>query len=399
MSSSAPSGLAVLRFAAEHPRRVPTGRPGCSGSHEVRPDPPKSRCDAQPRGLLVLTSSAVKARARELGFDLCGIAPATGMAELARIHAWIGRGHAGEMRYLERSAEVRADITRFLPGARSVIVTATNYFTGSDPTPAPSATVARYARGQDYHLVLAERLEALLAWMRAHTELPFEAAVFVDKHWVQERVVAAYAGLGWIGKHSLLINSDIGSWVLLAGVATTLPLTPDELVADQCGACTLCMDACPTGAIVEPREVDARRCISYLTIEKAGALTDHEKTAVAGHVFGCDVCQEVCPWNLAPSATPDPAWQPRGTREAPAVAELWRRPDDRLHDFVAGSALTHAPMAQLRRNLALAIGASGDPASVAALESPGGGVKNAAFSADAVAVQDAVRWALERPAS
>ncbi len=346
----------------------------------------------------MLTSSAIKSRAREIGFDLCGIAPATGMPELTRIHDWIGRGHAGEMRYLERSAEVRADVTKFLPGARSVVMTATNYFTGPDPTPAPSASVARYARGHDYHLVLAERLEALAAWMHASTEQPFDAAVFVDKHWVQERVVAAYAGLGWIGKHSLLINPDLGSWVLLSGIATTLPLAPDELVADQCGACTLCMDACPTGAIVSEREVDARTCISYLTIEKDGVLTNAEKAAVAGHVFGCDVCQEVCPWNLAPAVSLDPLWQPRATREAPDPAALWQRPDDRLHDFVTGSALTHASMAQLRRNLALAIGAVGDPASGAVLTAPGGGVKNAAFSADAAAVQDAVRWAMKRPA-
>jgi len=344
----------------------------------------------------VLTSSAVKAQARSLGFDLCGIAPATGMPELTRIHDWIARGHHGDMRYLERSARVRADVTTFLPGARSVVMTATNYFTGPDPTPAPAASVARYARGQDYHVVLEARLEALLAWLRSCTEQPFDAAVFVDKHWVQERVVAAYAGLGWIGKHSLLINPDLGSWVLLAGIATTLPLTPDAVITDQCGTCTLCIDACPTGAIVSEREVDARTCISYLTIEKVGVLDDVEKAAVAGHIFGCDVCQDVCPWNLAPALSLDPAWQPRGTREAPDPAALWQRPDDRLHDFVAGSALTHASMAQLRRNLALALGALGDATSIAALEHPGGGVKNAAFSADTAAVQDAVEWAGQR---
>ena len=245
----------------------------------------------------MLTSAAVKVHARRLGFDLCGVAPATGMPELARIHDWVARGFHGEMRYLERSADVRADVTRFLPGARSVVMTATNYFTGADPTPGPVPSVARYARGEDYHLVLQERLDALLAWMQEATDRPFDAAVFVDKHWVQERVVAAYAGLGWIGKHSLLINQDLGSWVLLAGGATTLPLTPDALVADQCGACTLCIDACPTGAIVGEREVDARRCISYLTIEKDGVFDPREKAAVAGHLFGCDVCQEVCPWN------------------------------------------------------------------------------------------------------
>jgi epoxyqueuosine reductase len=341
----------------------------------------------------MLTPSVIKAQAKTLGFDACGIAPATGMPELARIHDWVARGQHGEMRYLERSADVRADVTRFLPGARSVVMTATNYYTGRDVAPPGDASVARYARGQDYHLVLQERLDALLAWMRTTVEAPFAAAVFVDKHWVQERVIAAYAGLGWIGKHSLVINADLGSWLLLSGIATTLPLTPDALVADQCGACTLCLDACPTGAIVEARQVDARKCISYLTIELDGAVPDPLKPSVAGHLFGCDVCQDVCPWNLAPATTVDPAWQPRAGRDAPDPVELWRRPDDRLHDFVAGSALTHAPMTQLRRNLALALGTSTRPEAAAALDEPGGGVKNAAFSAESVAVRDAVAWA------
>lgn len=341
----------------------------------------------------MLTSTAVKAQARRLGFDLCGIAPATGMAELSRIHDWVARGQHGEMTYLAKSAGVRADLERFLPGARSVIVTATNYYTGPDPTPAPPASVARYARGEDYHVVLQGRLDALLAWMQQATDRPFEAAPFVDKHWVQERVVAAYAGLGWIGKHSLLLNRDLGSWLLLAGLVTTLPLAPDALESDQCGACTLCLDACPTGAIVAEREVDARRCISYLTIEKGGVLTDAEKAAVGTHLFGCDVCQEVCPYNLAPAASRDGAWQPRGTRDTPDPAALWQRPDDRLHDFVEGSALTHAPLAQIRRNLAVALGATATAEAREALERPGGGVKNAAFSADGPAVRDAVRWA------
>ncbi|MGD9904393.1 MAG: tRNA epoxyqueuosine(34) reductase QueG [Vicinamibacterales bacterium] len=341
----------------------------------------------------MLTATAIKAQARTLGFDLCGIAPATGLPELARIHDWIAAGRHGEMRYLERSAEVRADVTRFLPGARSVVVTATNYYTGPDPTPPPPAHVARYARGEDYHRVLPQRLEALLDWMRAAAPAPFEAALFVDKHWVQERVFAAYAGLGWIGKHSLLINADLGSWLLLAGLATTLPLPVDHLVADQCGGCTLCLDACPTGAIVEPREVDARRCISYQTIEQGRAVPDPLKPVVAGHLFGCDICQAVCPWNLAPPPSADPAWQPRAGRGAPDPVELWQRPDDRLHEFAAGSALTHAPLAQLRRNLALAIGAAGDATAADVLDRPGAGLANAAFSADAPAVRDAVAWA------
>ena len=343
----------------------------------------------------MLTSAAVKAQALTLGFDVCGIAPATGLPELAHLHDWIARGHAGEMSYLARTADTRADIQRFLPGARSVVVTGTNYWTGPAPPArglAP-ARVARYAHGDDYHVLLTARLEALLAWMRQQTAEPFEAAPFVDKHWVQERVFAAHAGLGWIGKHSLVINRDLGSWLLLAGVATTVPLEPDGLVDDQCGTCTLCLDACPTGAIVAPRDVDARACLSYLTIELDGPVPEAAKAQVGDHLYGCDVCQEVCPWNLAPAVTDDPAWQPRAGRDAPDAAELWQRPDDTLHRFVAGSAMTHAPMAQLRRNLALVIGNAPDPDARDVLPRPGGGVKNAAPSAGAASVLDAVAWA------
>jgi epoxyqueuosine reductase len=346
----------------------------------------------------VLTPSAIKTQARSLGFDVCGIAPATALPELARLHDWLARGHAGEMSYLARSADTRADIQRFLPGARSVIVTGTNYWTGPTGRAAgvAPARVARYAQGEDYHRVLATRLDALLAWMQQHTTEPFEAAPFVDKHWVQERIFAAYAGLGWIGKHSLVINRDLGSWLFLAGLATTLPLTPDALQDDQCGACTLCLDACPTGAIVAPRDVDARACLSYLTIELDGPVPDAAKALVADHLYGCDVCQDVCPWNLAPAVTTDPAWQARAGRDAADAAELWQRPDDALHTLVAESAMTHVPLAQLRRNLALVLGNAGAAAAVDVLPRPGGGVKNAAFSAAAASVTDAVAWAESR---
>jgi epoxyqueuosine reductase len=347
-----------------------------------------------------LTTEAVVAHARTLGFDLCGVAPAAGLPELARLHDWLARGHAGEMAYLHRSAHVRADIRQFLPTAQSVVVTATSYYVDPDgqvPASAEGPSVARYARGQDYHLVLQARLERLLAWMRDAAGAPFDAALFVDKHQVQERVFAYYAGLGYIGKHSLLIHRDHGSWVLLAGLATSLPLAPaSRLVEDLCGACTLCLDACPTGAIVAPREVDARRCLSYLTIELEGPVPDAQRAGVGQHLFGCDVCQDVCPWNLAPLRTTDPAWQPAGGREAPDPRELWRRPDDALHGFVAGSALMRTPLSRLRRNLATAIGNAGDPAALDDLDRPGGGVRNAAHSADAPVVRDAVAWARRR---
>ena len=229
--------------------------------------------------------------------------------------------------------------------------------------------------------------------MRQQTAEPFAAAPFVDKHWVQERVFAAHAGLGWIGKHSLVINRDLGSWLLLAGVATTVPLEPDALVDDQCGTCTLCLDACPTGAIVAPRDVDARACLSYLTIELDGPLPDAAKA-------GWSAITSTAATSVRTSArgtsrrrsAADPAWQPRAGRDAPDAAELWQRPDDALHQFVAGSAMTHAPLAQLRRNLALVIGNASAAAARDVLSRPGGGVKNAAPSAGAPIVRDAVAW-------
>ncbi|MDP1572552.1 MAG: tRNA epoxyqueuosine(34) reductase QueG [Vicinamibacterales bacterium] len=343
----------------------------------------------------MVTSEAVAAHARTLGFDRCGVAPATALPELDRIHDWLARGHAGEMRYLARSAGTRADIRRFLPSAQSVIVTATRYDAGRPPG-AGTPAIARYAQGRDYHLVLAERLQRLLDWMREEAGAPFEAAIFVDKHHVQERVFAAYAGLGFIGKHSLLIDPELGSWMLLGGLACALPLEPGTPIADQCGACTLCLDACPTGAIVEPREVDARRCLSYLTIELEGPIPEPLRPSVGPHLFGCDVCQEVCPFNFAPAPTTDPAWQPQAGRDHPDPVALWQRPDDGLHALVAGSAMTHTSLSRLRRNLAVAIGNTGDAEAIAALDRPGDGVRNAAHSAEAPVVRDAVRWAKSR---
>jgi epoxyqueuosine reductase len=353
----------------------------------------------------VLNSSDIKRRALEIGFDACGVAPATALPELSALAAWLDRGYAGDMVYLHKSAERRADVRGFLPGARAVVMTATLYNTDSSPSgraertaaPAPGAArVARYARGEDYHLVLAERLGSLLAWMRDRHPEPFEAAVFVDKHHVQERVYARHAGLGWIGKNTCVISAEVGSWILLAGLATSLPLEPDRPGFDQCGDCSLCLDACPTGALVEAHVLDATRCISYLTIELAGPVPDPLRAAVGNHVFGCDICQEVCPWNLAPPVTADAAWQPRAGRDATSAAELWQRSDQELHAFVRGSALLHASLSQLRRNLALVIGNSGDATLAGVLDRPGRGVANAAHSAFTPVVRDAVAWAKGR---
>jgi epoxyqueuosine reductase len=354
----------------------------------------------------MLRSSDVKARARELGFDLCGVAPAAALPELRSLHEWLARGYAGEMLYLHKSAETRSDVRHFLPSARSVIVTGTLYNTDGPAAareaalaarqrPADAVQVARYARGEDYHLVLAERLEALVTWMRDQDDETFDASIFVDKHHVQERVYARHAGLGWIGKNTCVINPGIGSWILLAGVATSLDLAPDGPAPDQCGDCTLCLEACPTGALVDARVLDATKCISYLTIELEGQVPVEQRAHVADHLFGCDICQEVCPWNLAPPTTTDPAWQPRARDGARAV-DLWQRTDQELHGLVRGSAMRHTSLARLRRNLALIIGNTGESSLAAALDRPGHGVRNAAHSAAAPVVQEAVAWARAR---
>jgi len=348
----------------------------------------------------VLSSAVVKEQARTLGFDVCGIAPAAALPELRHYDDWLARGFAGEMLYLHKSAQTRGDIRRFLPSARSVIVTGTLY--NSDvpagvggARAADAVRVARYARGDDYHLVLAERLERLVAGMREAADAPFEASIFVDKHHVQERSYAARAGLGWIGKNGCLIHPEQGSWLLLAGVATSLVLEPDAPRPDQCGSCTICLDACPTAAIVEPRVVDATRCIAYLTIELDGPVPPEQRPAVDQHLFGCDICQEVCPWNLAVPTTGDPAWQ-GAPRDGVRATELWQRSDQDLHAFVKGSAMTHTSLARLRRNLALIIGNAGDVSLAEVLDRPGHGVRNAAHSAEAPVARDAVAWAKAR---
>jgi epoxyqueuosine reductase len=385
----------------------------------------------------MLSADAVKQQALACGFDLCGIAPAAHFPELDFLAEWVARGYAGEMDYMEKSAAVRADIRNFLPTATSVIVMGTVYSTqqgsgigdrgsgigdrgsgigdrgsgigdqgsgigdqGSGGRDQGSGIkdaikVARYARGRDYHKVIEDRLLEFVKWMRANHQAPFDAAHFVDKHQVQERVFAHHAGIGWIGKNSCVINAELGSWMFLSGIATSLELATDAPALDQCGACTLCIDACPTGALVDARELDATRCISYLTIETEGAIPESQRALIGEHAWGCDICQDVCPWNLVAHVSPDPAW--RGPqRDGRSAATLWEHSDDELHAMIKGSAMTYVPLSRLRRNLAVIIGNSGDRSALSVLDRPGRGVRNAARSTQTPAVEDAVRWARAR---
>jgi epoxyqueuosine reductase len=315
----------------------------------------------------MVTAESIKRRAHDIGFDVCGIAPAAAFPELRRIPEWIARGYAGDMGYLPRTAARRQDVRGVLPSARSVIVTGTLYHTDRplsiENADESEALISRYAWGEDYHRVIGERLERLLAEMRAGHDEPFEAAAYVDTGPVHERLLAQHAGLGWIGKNGCLINPELGSWLFLSEILCSLPLAPDAPALEQCGTCSLCLEACPTGALVEPNVLDARRCLSYLTIELRREIPPEFHDAVGRHVYGCDICQDVCPWNQASPHSADPAWQPREGLDRPKLLELWRRTDEGLEDLIQGTAMTRARASGLRRNLAVALRARGRPAS------------------------------------
>jgi len=307
----------------------------------------------------MLSSSAIKSKARELGFDICGIAPAADHPELYFFGDWLARGYAGEMAYLARSADRRADVRRVLPTARTVIVTGTVYNVDrpystecADPG---RAHISRYAWGEDYHEVIERRLDALIVWMRETAREPFDALAYVDTGPVQERVYAAHAGIGWIGKNSCVINPGLGSWLFLAEVICSLALDTDVPAFDQCGACTLCLEACPTQALVAPGVLDSRRCISYLTIELRGPIPEPMRPHIGSHVYGCDICQEVCPWNATAPVSDDPAWQPRATWDQVNLRWLADKSDDELAVALRASAMRRAKTSGLRRNITVAL--------------------------------------------
>jgi epoxyqueuosine reductase len=262
-------------------------------------------------------------QAKSLGFELCGVVRAEKSPELEHTSEWLARGYAGEMKYLADSR--RADPQSVLPGIRSVIVCLLNYNTeyalSTDPAALgsdrePRGWISRYAWGEDYHDVLRDRLESLVDFLRERFAEPFEARAYVDTGPVQERVLAKYAGLGWLGKNTLLLNQTLGSFFFLGVILTTLDLEPtlgtNELPPpDLCGSCTRCLDACPTQAFVEPYVMDARKCISYLTIEVRDAIPEEFREPMGNHVFGCDICQDVCPWNRRAPISTISQFQPR----------------------------------------------------------------------------------------
>jgi epoxyqueuosine reductase len=256
----------------------------------------------------------VKARGREIGFSRVGIAPAGDLPELAGLSEWLERGYGGEMAYLRDPR--RRDVRHLMPAARSVICCALAYDTPHTrstelPRDPERGWLSRYAWGRDYHGIVREKLEALHAALAERAGPGFESRAYVDTGPVLERVYAKHAGLGWQGKNTCLLDSEMGSFFFLGVLLTNLELAPDSPLPDGCGSCTLCLEACPTGALVEPYLMDARRCISYLTIELRGAIPEEFREPMGRHVFGCDICQDVCPYNQRAWLTEVAAFRPQ----------------------------------------------------------------------------------------
>jgi epoxyqueuosine reductase len=239
----------------------------------------------------------IKAWARSLGFDLFGITSAQPSEYRDYFRQWLDTGRHGSMEYLAKRIDERVDPSTYLPGAKSVICVAMNYHTPlQEPTPSQTGKVARYALGEDYHEIIKPRLHRLADAIRKIAPNA-QTKCAVDTAPVMEKELAARAGVGWIGKNTCVINSEIGSWLFLGEIITTLDLPHDEPAIDRCGSCRRCIDACPTGAITEPYQLDARKCISYLTIEHRGEIDPSLKPQMENWLFGCDICQDVCPWN------------------------------------------------------------------------------------------------------
>jgi epoxyqueuosine reductase len=297
-------------------------------------------------------TEALKLEARRLGFTHAGVARAEALGEEgAHLTAWLQNGYDAGMKWMGRRAAERIDPEHVLPGVRSVVVVALNYYTAGSQPP-EGAKISRYAWGDDYHDVLGPRLASLSAWLTSASP-GSSSRWYADTGPVMEKAWAQRAGIGWLGKHATVITPTHGSWVFLGVVLTTAECEPDPPATDHCGTCTRCIDACPTDAIVEPYVVDARRCISYLTIEHRGPLPAEFEGELGGWIFGCDICQDVCPWNTRFSAeTPEPSFLPREGMVVPDTAALHALDDAEFSRRFQGSPLLRTGAAGLRRNIA-----------------------------------------------
>lgn len=310
----------------------------------------------------------IRARAGELGFGLVGFAPADPLEGAAFYARWVALGYAGKMGYLERNVEKRADPRQVLPGARSVVCVGMQYY--QEPVPkndALSGRIACYAQGEDYHGLIEGRLGQLLEFIRGEVGQAMVGRAYVDTGPVLERELARRAGLGWWGKNTCLIAKKAGSYFFLGELLLDLELEYDQPAIDHCGTCTRCLDACPTQAFPEPYVLDARRCISYLTIELKDAIPRPLRVGMGDWIFGCDICQEVCPWNRRAEPAQEPAFEARPGLENPSLPELLSLNQEEFAGRFRHSPLKRAKRRGLLRNAAVALGNAGDRRAVPVL--------------------------------
>ena len=334
----------------------------------------------------------LKSEAARLGFAACRIAPADaapGAGE--RLRAWLDAGHHGDMLWMEERAQQRGSPKALWPDVRSVVMLGMSYAPGRDPLALAAVPdrgrVSVYAQGKDYHDVVKKALKALARWLVERQAGSLK--VFVDTAPVMEKPLAQGAGLGWQGKHSNLVSRDHGSWLFLGAIYTEIALEPDGPERDHCGSCTACQAACPTDAFPAPYVVDARRCISYLTIEHKGPIPHDLRAGIGNRVYGCDDCLAVCPWNkFADKAAANRAFVGRAELAAPAIADLLDLDDAAFREIFAGSPIKRIGRNRMVRNAAIAAGNSGDARLVPRLEA-------LLDDADPV-VAEAARWAVER---
>lgn len=338
---------------------------------------------------------AVRQRARELGFDACRFTSAAPPASIPEFQQWLSGNNHGEMAWLERSAEKRANPQKVLPGAKSVIVLAISYATteaGTAAAPGPAhGVVARYARFADYHDALAGRLKELAEFVNRLGGADTRSLWYVDTGPLLERDFAQRAGLGFVGKHTNLISRQLGNWIFLAEILTTLELEPDAPEQNRCGKCARCIAACPTNAIVAPFELDARKCISYLTIELKGSIPVELRPAIGNRIFGCDDCLAVCPWNRFAREGETMKEHARADLRQPDLLEWLKLDDTGFKARFAGTPLSRPKRRGLLRNVCVALGNIADASAIPALE-------RASQDPEPLIAEHA-RWAIEQIAA
>ena len=327
------------------------------------------------------------AYARELGFDSCRVAACAAPKHASEFRTWLREGAAGEMSYMERGEEKRCDPQIVLPGARSIVVLALNYWQGgaAHRAAATAGRVARYAWGEDYHDVISRKLDKIDNFLR---RFGGRQKSYVDTGPILERDHAAQAGIGWHGKSTMLIDTRLGTWFFLGEILTTLELPPDPLQRDRCGTCERCIQACPTGAITTPHRLDARRCISYLTIELKGSIPVELRPLIGNRIFGCDDCLDACPWNRFAQASRETAFSARRSTTGMLLRDYLELNDVEFRALFRNSPIKRIKRRGLLRNVCVALGNVGSLADLSAL-------RRAASDPDELIAEHAA-WAIER---